>query len=507
MTNEPAIRCVGLGKHYGATHALADVDLDVAPGTIHALVGENGAGKSTCLGIIGGRVSPTSGAVSIFGKNLAHGDPRASRKAGIAVIYQELTISPHLSTQANVFLGNELRTHGLRRDYAMRAAFLGLCDQMGVKLPPDVAAGSLSVADQQLLEIQRALIADPRIILFDEPTASLAQHERDVLFRVMRDLRARHVTLALVSHNLDEVLAISDAVTVFRNGRKAASAPASSWTKPALVTEMIGHAVTDRPSATSSAPAYTDDSLPLISVRNLVVPGVLGPVDFEVRGGEILGVGGVVGSGRTTLLSALAGLVPKASGELEIDGIPQRWPTTVRHARAMGIALVPEDRQLAGLFTALSGTDNVTISNYTPLARSGVLVLRRMTRAARAATSPVGFEQRKLPEPASGLSGGNQQKLLLARWQHSPPRLLLCDEPTRGIDIGAKGEVMNSLRSLAEGGMAVVLVSSELEEIETNAHRAVVLAEGRQVGEVSRASGTLTAKNILSLAFRAEEAS
>lgn len=507
MTNESAIRCVGLGKRYGATQALTDVELDIAPGTIHALVGENGAGKSTCLGIIGGRVSPTSGEVSIFGTLLAHGDPRASRRAGVAVIYQELTISPHLSTQANVFLGNELRARGLRQDQAMRTAFLELCDQMGVKLPPDIPAGALSVADQQLLEIQRALVTNPRIMLFDEPTASLAQHERDVLFRVMRELRGKGVTIALVSHNLDEVIAISDDVTVFRNGRKASSAPTTSWTKPALVTEMIGRAIADRATTKPLPSRAPDESTPLLRIRNLVVPGVLGPVDFEVRTGEVVGVGGVVGSGRTTLLSALAGLAPRATGELWMDGVRVRWPTTVRQARALGIALVPEDRQVAGLFTGLSGTDNVTISNYRPLARRGFLSPCLMTRAAGVASRPVGFNEDKLPEFAGSLSGGNQQKLLLARWQHSPPRILLCDEPTRGIDIGAKDEVMQSLRNLADQGMGLVLVSSDLEELETHAHRAVVLSEGRQVGEVSRAGGTLTVKGILTLAFRAEEAS
>jgi ABC-type sugar transport system ATPase subunit len=503
-TIEPAVRCVGLGKRFGATVALSNVDLDIAPGTIHALVGENGAGKSTCLGIIGGRTSPSHGEVLIFGTKLHHGDPRASRRAGIAVIYQELSISPHLSTQANVFLGRERQSHGLRQDRAMRSAFVQLCRKMDVHLPADTPAGMLSVADQQLLEIQRALIGDPRIILFDEPTASLAQHERDVLFRVMRDLRASGATLILVSHNLDEVLAISDNVTVFAGGRKIASKPTRAWTKSTLVEAMIGRALPGQQSRPTTQPVEAT-ATPILQIQDLIVPRVLGPIAFELRPGETIGIAGVVGSGRSTLLNALAGLIPNASGRLWIDGRERRWPTTVRQARALGIALVPEDRQAAGLFTSLTGAENIAISDYRPVTRAGLLSRPRMHRAARAVASSVALAERALPVAAANLSGGNQQKLILARWQHSPPRILLCDEPTRGIDIGAKADVMASVKRLVEGGMGVVLVSSELEEIEAAADRAIVIAEGHQVGEVSRHDNNLTVKDILTLAFRAKD--
>jgi ABC-type sugar transport system ATPase subunit len=502
-----AISCKKIGKRFGATQALAGVSLDIRRGTVHALVGENGAGKSTCLGIIGGRISPSEGTVSIFGSPLHHGDPRASRKAGVAVIYQELTISPHLSAQANVFLGQERHRNGVLSGARMRREFLQLCKEMEVSIRADATAGTLSVADRQMLEIMRALIGSPRIILFDEPTASLAQHERDVLFRVMRDLRSRGVTLALVSHNLDEVLAIADEVTVFRNGVKTASQPAADWDKQSLVDAMLGPEKQALAGDHRAIRESFDDTEPLVKVRNLTVPGVLGPIDFELWRGEILGVGGVVGSGRTTLLNALAGLVPKADGELWIAGRRTTWPTTVRAARRLGISLVPEDRQAAGLFTKLSSADNITISNYSPLTRLGLLSMLLLRRAASKASRTVGFADTDLSVRAAGLSGGNQQKLILARWQHSSPTILLCDEPTRGIDIGAKAEVMASLRDRADHGLSIVLVSSELEEIQDNADRAIVLTEGSQSGEVSRAEGTLTVKDILHRAFRAEEAS
>jgi ABC-type sugar transport system ATPase subunit len=506
MDTEPAVQVRGLNKHFGATRALTDIDLDVAAGTVHALVGENGAGKSTCLGLIGGRISPTSGSIEVLGNPLHHGDPRAARRAGVAVIYQELTISPHLSTQANVFLGNEIRSRGLLNEADMRSAFLDLCRQMDLHLPSDVPAGTLSVADQQMLEIQRALVADPRVILFDEPTAALAEHERETLFAVMRSLRDRGVTLMLVSHNLDEVLAISDVVTVFRNGRLVRTAPTREWTKSTLVRAMLGDKVTELRSGRAST-ARTEAASPRVRVRNLVVPGVLGPIDFDLWPGEILGVGGVVGSGRTCLLSALAGLIPRACGELEIDGTAHPWPTTVQRSRALGFALVPEDRKKAGVFQALSGHDNVTISDYRQVSRRGVLSPARMRTLAGAAASRVALDEQRLTAPAATLSGGNQQKAILARWQHAPPRVLLADEPTRGVDIGAKAEVMTALSELAARGMALMVVSSELEEIADNADRALVLSEGRQVGELSRAAGDLDVHSMLHLAFRTESAS
>lgn len=506
MAGETAVSVRGLSKNFGATRALVEIDLDVARGTIHALVGENGAGKSTCLGAIGGRITPTGGTIDVLGTSLHHGDPRAARRAGVAVIYQELTISPYLSTQANVFLGSEVSSRGLLREADMRAAFRELCEEMDVRLPADVPAGTLSVADQQMLEIQRALVADPQVILFDEPTASLAEHEREALFSVMRALRNRGVTLILVSHNLDEVLAISDAVTVFRNGRLIRTGPAVEWTKSSLVQAMLGEKMREL-KAVREGTARTDGTTPLIRVRNLVVPGVLGPIDFDLWPGEILGVGGVVGSGRTCLLSALAGLIPKATGELEIDGVAHPWPTTVRRARALGLALVPEDRKQAGLFQALSGHDNVTISDYSQVSLRGVLSRDRMRRAAEEAADQVALAPERLAAPVATLSGGNQQKSILARWQHAPPRVLLADEPTRGVDIGAKAEVMAALGDLAARGMGLIVVSSELEEIADNADRALVLSEGRQVGEVSRAAGDLDVHRILHLAFRTETAS
>ncbi len=499
-----AVACRGLGKRFGAARALGGVDLDVRAGTVHALVGGNGAGKSTCLGLIAGRIPPTEGTVTVGETPLGHGDPREARQAGVATIYQELTIVPALSTQANVFLGVPHARGGWLAERRMRDEFVALCRRLDVQLPLDVPAGALSVADQQLLEILRALVSDPRVILFDEPTASLAQHEREVLFRVMRDLRDQGVAILFVSHNLDEVLEIADDVTVFRNGRRVAGGPAAQWTKPGLVAEMLGRpwsgAVTvsgdaDRRSQAASA----------LRVAGLAVPGALHPVDLEVGAGEILGVGGLVGSGRTTLLRALAGVAPHAHGACWIGGERTTLPTSAHAARRHGIALISEDRKSAGLLTRMSSMDNVVVSDLRAVSRWGFLSRRAVREAAGRAVEDLSFDLGRLATNAANLSGGNQQKLLLGRWRHCPPRVLLADEPTRGVDIGAKEDILRALRDLAVAGTAVIVVSSELEELVAVADRITVLAEGRQVGELRRDADPISVDAILGMAFRTEQ--
>jgi ABC-type sugar transport system ATPase subunit len=505
-----AIAVAGVSKRYGATAALTGIDLDVPAGTIHALVGENGAGKSTLLGILAGRVEPTEGEVRVFGEPATFGSPRAAHAAGIVAIYQELTIVPALSAVANVFLGQTLARHGLLSERVMRERFRALCERLNVSIAPDVPARRLSVADQQLLEIMRALQAQARIILFDEPTAPLAPPEREGLFRVMRDLRADGVTMLFVSHNLDEVLDLADDVTVFRDGRRTQSGPAAEQTKTSLIAAMLGDAGHDAVAASATDGSGTvrrrrAARSELLRVQDVTVRGALAGARLTVHAGEIVGIGGLVGSGRSTLLRALAGLVRPAEGEMFVAGVPVRWPRTVRESLRHGIALLPEDRKDQGLVLGRSAMENITLAALDKVARGTVISERSMRRAATAAAEPYGFDPRRLDETARNLSGGNQQKLLLARWAHRPPRVLLADEPTRGIDVGAKAEILDTLRGLAAQGLAVVLVSSELEEVAAIADRVVVLSHGRHAGELDGAERPITVKDILHVGFEVRE--
>lgn len=498
----PAIRLRGVRKSFGAIEALKPMSLDVESGQIHAFVGQNGAGKSTTLGILAGRIAASDGEIEIGGSKVELGDPRRARAAGVVAIYQELTIVPALSAVANVFLGQPYSRAGLLSEAAMRRRFQELTSRLGVKIPSEAEARSLSVADQQTLEILRAIEANARIILFDEPTTSLAPPEREALFKVMRDLRAEGHTLIYVSHNLDEVLNISDAITVFRNGRMIETRGKEKWTKSQLVAAMLGEEMGDvyqrRPA---SRPAV---GTPVLSVRDCSLPGAIGDIGFVVRPGEILGIGGLVGSGRTSLLRALAGLEPQSSGRMEIDARSVAWPRTPRESRRLGIALVPEDRKHQGLMLGLPATVNVTLPNFGSVAKFGLVDKRQMTERSAVATKAFGFDSRRLGVPVGTLSGGNQQKVLLARWAYERPKILMVDEPTRGIDVGAKAEILDSLRGFAEQGLAVIIVSSELEEICALADRVLVLSEGRKVDHIDSRRAELSVHLVLNSAFGVE---
>jgi ABC-type sugar transport system ATPase subunit len=495
-----AIEARGIEKRYAGTFALKGVDVQTKAGTVHALVGENGAGKSTFLGVIAGRVVPSSGEVEIFGQPHIFGAPRQARRLGIAAIYQELTTVPALSAQANVFLGQPIAQAGLLDERAMRRRFEELSAQMSVSIRPDAVAGRLSVADQQMLEIMRGVQSGARLILFDEPTTSLAPPERDGLFRLMRQLRAEGVTMMLVSHNLEEVLDVSDVVTVFRDGRLAGSGPRADWTKPALIRAMVGHDVLEnRRVERAPRPA---GAAPLLTASAVTVPGAIDNVDIALNPGEILGVGGLVGSGRTSLLRALAGLEPRSTGRLMIDGEPVDWPLTPRAALGSGIVLVPEDRKAQGLVLGMSAMDNIAIASFKEVSRFGVISNATVAAKSRDIAREFGFAEDRVRTIVRNLSGGNQQKILLGKARFRAPRILLVDEPTRGIDVGAKDEIMSTLRRLADEGLGIIVVSSDLEEVIAASDRIIVMSEGKQVAELDQSSGPVKVQDILNAAFK-----
>ncbi|MBL8600027.1 MAG: sugar ABC transporter ATP-binding protein [Devosia sp.] len=493
-----AIVATGIEKRYGGTRALKGVSLALEAGRIHALVGENGAGKSTLLGIIAGRVRPTAGRAEVFGREQGHGDPRQARRDGIAAIYQELTIIPALTARANVFLGQAYARFGLLSERRMNLRFAELCRQFGVAIPANARAASLSVADQQMLEIMRGVESRASVILFDEPTTSLAPPERDSLFRTMRDLRAAGSTMMLVSHNLDEVLDIADTVTVFKDGEVVASETTPHWTKASLVRAMIGH---DLAAPAVRTPPLTSGISRFTATEINLANGVT-DISVDVAAGEILGIGGLVGSGRTSLLRCLAGLEPQSHGKLSIDGRQIAWPRSVRSALAVGIALVPEDRKSQGLVLGRSAAENIALTRFSDVSRFGLVSDGAMRRAVAPVARAYGVDPARLGAAVRNLSGGNQQKVLLSKWQFRPPRLLLVDEPTRGIDIGAKEEILATLRRRADEGLAIILVSSELDEIVALSDRVVVLSEGRRVAELDARAAPIQINDILNAAFR-----
>jgi ABC-type sugar transport system ATPase subunit len=468
--------------------ALEEVDLDIVSGEVHGLVGENGAGKSTLLKILTGAHEPSTGTIELFGEEVELTDPKAARRHGITAVYQELTVVPSLSAAANVFLGQERRSAGVLQDRrAERKRFLELCRTMDVEIDPNATAGALSIADQQTLEIMRGIESAARVLVLDEPTASLALHERHALYRTVRSLRAHGVTIVLISHDLEEVLQLCDAVTVLRDGRLVETRPAAAWSKQQLIAAMLGEEADLKPRHERRA------SGEILRAEGVRVPGILTRVDLSVRSGEILGIGGLVGSGRSELLRALAGLDPASSGSLWVDGKPVPWPRSPRAAQRLGIALAPEDRKLQGLVLGMPAYDNVNLTSLGAVATGSVLLRSREVARASALASRVGLQKGAIRRTTRLLSGGNQQKVVLAKWIDRDVRVLLVDEPTRGIDVGAKAEIFSLLDELATKGMGIVMVSSELEEVVENSDRMILLGGGTVVGEFDGAGLTQAA--------------
>jgi ABC-type sugar transport system ATPase subunit len=415
-------------------------------------------------------------------------------------------------------LGAPLARFGFLSRRAMRSRYAALCDEMGVRVqPPRVPAGTLSVADQQVLEIMRALVRDSRLIVFDEPTASLALAEREAFYRLTARLRERGLTVVFVSHNLDEVLMLADEITVFREGILEESSHRSDWTKPRLVRSMLGEkadprvlaqmleAIDDGPRETRAPDREHRGGRVLLRIRALTVPGAIENVDFEVKAGEILGIAGLVGSGRSTLLRALAGSESTARGSLTVEGRDVPWPTTVRKAQTLGVALLPEDRKSQGLALNLPAMDNIALGDPFKAATRGIVSRQALERAVSNAAEDVGFPLARLRTRTGNLSGGNQQKLLVARWTYAPPKVLLVDEPTRGIDIGAKAEVTQALGRMARSGMGIVFVSSELEEVVAVSDRILVVVGGRIVDHLDGSKGAVTVPAMLHSMFELGE--
>ena len=490
---EIAVACRLIGKSFTGRFVVRDVDLQVRRGTIHALVGENGAGKSTVLGMIGGRLRADTGSIAVFGEPIIEASPHESRRRGLVTVYQELTMVPHFNAVDNVFLGQLHHAAGVVRDREMRARFAELCREFNISIPWDVPAARLSVSQQQVVEILRGVQSGARVLLLDEPTAALAEREREGLHRLLKNLRERGTTIVIVSHNLEEVLDLSDDITVMRDGLVVRSAPRAEWDRPELVRAMVGRDV-----IIERRTRRHEVGEPMLRVSEVTNLGALQGINLEVRRGEIVGLWGLVGSGRTTFFRSLCGLEPYASGRFSLGGVEGPLPRSMRAAIDRGIVLVPESRKHA-LILGMTAVQNYWIGRKNT--HGGRISGRSEQREAGQVTAKFGFDPARLTEAVRTLSGGNQQKVLLAKWAGHRPDVFLVDEPTRGIDIGAKAEVLRSLVQIAEAGSSVIVTSSELEEVLAICDRLVVFAHGRVTGEIDCRATEPDPHDILQLGF------
>jgi rhamnose transport system ATP-binding protein len=484
------LAAAALSKSYGGVRVLSDVDLDVAGGEVHALVGENGAGKSTLIKIVGGAVRPDAGVVRLEGVPLGVGDPRAVRQAGVSIVYQELALAGELSVADNIFLGRERGWPLLNRREMTRIVQERL-DALGAAIDARAPVGSLGVAQQQLVEIARALETDARVLIFDEPTASLSGTEVDRLLALVRRLRERGLAILYVSHRFDEIFALADRVTVLRDGRRVATAPIADVSRAQLIRWMVGREISEEFPARAAVPGA-----PVLEVEGLSHPKRFDGVSFTVRAGEIVGLAGLVGAGRTSVGLALAGAIP-ASGTVRLGGSPVRFQSP-HEALAGGLAYLTEDRKARGIFPEMSTSANLTIGRLGDLARGGVLSPAKERAASERARRDFDVRVQSLAQPAGTLSGGNQQKVLLARFLHTRRVVAVLDEPTRGVDVGARAEIYALVNRLTADGLGVLMISSDLPELLGMADRVIVMREGRVAGELPRA--VASAERVMALA-------
>lgn len=482
---DPFLALRGAVKTFGPVVALADGTIELHAGEIHALVGENGAGKSTLVKILAGLYHPDAGEFVISGERQSFRSVADSKAAGISVIYQEPTLFPDLTVAENIFIGRQPKGKlGLISRAAMRESAAELFAQLGVPINPDRLAEGLSIADQQIIEIAKAISMDARVLIMDEPTAALSGVEVERLFTVARALRDRGAAIMFISHRFEEVFALTDRITVMRDGRYISTVRTADATVEGIVKLMVGR---DVDQLFPKGDAEVGETV--LRVENLSSAGVFSNVSFEVRAGEIVGLSGLVGAGRSEVARAIFGVDNYDSGSVTVNGkiLAKR---SVQRAIDAGLGFVPEDRRKQGLVMELSVAKNATLALRKKLARFGLISGAREQRLARDWSDRLQVKTGSMEYPVSTLSGGNQQKVVLAKWLSTEPQLLIVDEPTRGIDVGTKSEVHRLISDLAAQGIAILMISSELPEVLGMADRVVVMCEGRVTATLDRAEAT-----------------
>ncbi len=467
-------------KSFSGIRVLDRVDLEVRPGEVHALAGENGAGKSTLMKILAGLLAPDSGEVKLNGRNLEPGSTHAALQAGVAMIYQELLPFPNLNIAENIFIGQEpaSRILGWVDKTSMRQRTAELLAGLGVELSPTRKMSELRVAEMQTVEIAKALAHRAKVIIMDEPTSALSQHEAEALFRIIEDLRQRGTAVIYISHKLEEIFRMADRVTILRDGSHVMTTAIQNLTPNRLITLMVGREVPQ-----GSPKTVFPGGEPVLATRGLCKTGSFRDISFEVRRGEILGLAGLMGAGRTELLNALYGLDPADAGEILVEGklVRVRKPGD---ALAVGIGLVSEDRQVYGLVPTLGAKRNLTLAALKRWCRAGLIQPAAESRAADEQIRAFAIKTTNPNQPVQYLSGGNQQKVVLARTLLVEPKVLLLDEPTRGIDIAAKADVHAFIARMAAEGKAIVLVSSEMPELFQLTSRILVMQQGELSAEL-----------------------
>jgi len=475
----------GITKRFPGVLALNDVKLNLRAGTVHSLMGENGAGKSTLMKILAGVYTLDEGQILIDGKQVSITDPRSGLDHGIAMIHQELSFIPELSAAENIYLGRELRNRaGLVSKHIMAEAAQKVFDRWGIKILASSLMRDLSVAQAQMVEIAKAIAFDARIIIMDEPTSAITDREVAALHKIIGQLREAGTAIIYITHKMDEVFAISDEITIFRDGAWVSTELSKDMTRDSLISLMVGRELT-----TLFPKSEAKIGEVILEVKNLNRGRQVRDVSFNVKRGEILGFAGLMGSGRTEVLETLFGIYGAESGSIKINGreIKIREP---HQAIAAGIGLLTEDRKKTGIMGVLSVRDNMSVASLSKFTIGGILRKPLIEKQCEAQRQALSLKTPSLNQQIQNLSGGNQQKVLLSRWLLTDPDILIIDEPTRGIDVGAKSEIHRLMSELAKQGKAIIMVSSEMPEILGMSDRVVVMCEGRLVGEVSRKEAT-----------------
>lgn len=484
QTPHPGLFVSGLCKSYGPVQVLADASFEVRPGEVVALLGENGAGKSTVSNIIAGSTKPDAGTIIWRGKPYSPASPAAAIDAGVGMIHQELKLLPDLSVAENVYVGRLPMRAGRIDRAAMNARASAQLKRLGLDVSPERKVRTLRIAAQQQVEIAKALALNAELLIFDEPTAALGGEETELLFEQIRKLKAEGMSFIYISHRLDEIAQIADRVVVMRDGRIVARHERADIPVRTVVEQMVGRSV-----ERMFPPLAEPGSETLLDVENLSSPErSFQNVSFSVRAGEILGIAGLIGAGRTELVRAIAGADPISSGSVRVGGQPVHLNGPAAAIKA-GVVLVPEDRKAQGVVLEQTIGENLAIGNFDHVAPNGWVFPKAVQKFAEDGISRLGVKGR--PNQAiSKLSGGNQQKVIIAKWISRPPKVFILDEPTRGIDVGARAAIYDVIANLARSGMAVVVVSSDLEEVLGLSHRVLVLSRGRQRGILDRSEAS-----------------